>query len=366
MKKRVNYFTGEFLQADDFKTEQRYHREALREHNRNLHTWDNAGVAWGLDVTRGNVSTLNVSPGMAVDHQGRQIILTEETQIPIPNMNVGGHVYLTIEYHKECEDWREDTGYGGYTRIAEQPKFDFYNSDLPPDLIILAKIKRGIGPAEIDISERTYLETRMTALYVDQGCTIGELLTANQSCTIEGLLTAKSNCIVQGNLEVANELSVNHLLVMNDTTIRGSLRVNGIINLDSGLDVAQTIKVGGNLEVEHDAVVKGNLSVTGNLVQSSSRQLKTQITDLSNQQAYALLDGLKPVQFIYKSDPDRRTSLGFIAEEVPPCLASPNQDGIHPVEMLAVLTKVVKEQQVVSAQLTQEVKELRRELAGIK
>lgn len=43
--KRVNYFEGQLLGLDDFRAEQRYHREKRKMHNRFLHGW---GVVSGL------------------------------------------------------------------------------------------------------------------------------------------------------------------------------------------------------------------------------------------------------------------------------------------------------------------------------
>lgn len=424
-QQRLNYFKGEFLQADDFETEQLYHREALCEHNRNLHTWGEVGIAWGLEATLSG-SMVYVSPGLAVDKEGHQIILTEEAGIT----TAGGIGYLTIKYKEDGEEWREDTGYGGYTRIVENPELRFENSK-PSNQIIIATVSR----TDIDYGDRTYLETRVAALSVAQSCTIGKLLTA-QSCTISGQLTANSDCEVQGDLQVVNGLTVGNVSVTNNATIGGSLSVSGITNVGSNLEVAKTINAGENLVIKKDAAINGNLSVMGtlsrldvaenfratvraadfylgysgrrgtpgraivdaadtlwinyldwpntriwasdritlegnvfvegNLIQSSSRELKTQITDLSSREALALLDGLKPVHFVYKSDPEGRASLGFIAEEIPPSLASASREGIYPIDMLAVLTKVVKEQLVVNAQLVEEVKEIRRELAGTK
>jgi len=46
--RRVHYFTGKLLTAEDLAAEQTYHVEKARRHNRTLH---GAGVAQGLGVT---------------------------------------------------------------------------------------------------------------------------------------------------------------------------------------------------------------------------------------------------------------------------------------------------------------------------
>jgi len=47
--RRVNYFAGRLLTAEDFRAEQEYHREKSRRHNRRLH---GSGVASGLGRRR--------------------------------------------------------------------------------------------------------------------------------------------------------------------------------------------------------------------------------------------------------------------------------------------------------------------------
>ena len=71
---RNRYFYGKLLTVRDFEVEQRYHctkRELL---NRLLH---GAGVVCGLGVTASDESTLMIESGMALDYQGREIILPE-------------------------------------------------------------------------------------------------------------------------------------------------------------------------------------------------------------------------------------------------------------------------------------------------
>ena len=75
---RVNYFDRQFLRVEDFKDEQDYHVSMRRRHNISHHTW---GIVAGLEPTIVDGS-LYVSPGLAVDGFGRELIL--ETQQPLP------------------------------------------------------------------------------------------------------------------------------------------------------------------------------------------------------------------------------------------------------------------------------------------
>ena len=53
---------------------------------------------------------------------------------------------------------------------------------------------------------------------------------------------------------------------------------------------------------------------------------------------------LKPTKFNYKVDKEEEY-VGFIAEDVPELLANKDRKGLSPMDIVAVLTKVVQEQQ---------------------
>jgi hypothetical protein len=91
--------------------------------------------------------------------------------------------------------------------------------------------------------------------------------------------------------------------------------------------------------------IKNNGQVVGNFVQSSSRELKENITDFSTQEAIETLTALNPVKFNYRKDNEKEFKIGFIAEDVPDLLATDGRKGVCAVEIVAVLTKVIKDQQ---------------------
>ncbi len=99
----------------------------------------------------------------------------------------------------------------------------------------------------------------------------------------------------------------------------------------------------------------GNLSIAGTLTQGSSRTLKEQITELSSTEALETLVNLSPVKFKYKADPEKANHIGFIAEEVPDLVATPDRKGLSAMDIVGVLTKAVQEQQKTIAALTEKV-----------
>jgi hypothetical protein len=78
--KRIRYFTGKLLSAEDFKGEQEYLIARLRRHNRFLHGW---GVVAGLTVDLAHGDTVVIQPGLAIDCAGNELVLESEVGLPI-------------------------------------------------------------------------------------------------------------------------------------------------------------------------------------------------------------------------------------------------------------------------------------------
>lgn len=90
---------------------------------------------------------------------------------------------------------------------------------------------------------------------------------------------------------------------------------------------------------------------------ASSREYKKEIKDLTTDEAVDTLKGLNPVKFSYRLGSDER-HVGFIAEDVPTLVASKDRKGMSPMDVVAVLTKVVQEQQRTIAALSSKVSDL--------
>jgi hypothetical protein len=96
------------------------------------------------------------------------------------------------------------------------------------------------------------------------------------------------------------------------------------------------------------------VSAGGVWTNASSRAYKQDIKSLTNDEAMAALRGLEPVQFTYRTDPKER-HVGFIAEDVPELLASADRKGMSAMDVVAVLTKVVQDQQKTIYELSRKV-----------
>jgi hypothetical protein len=110
--------------------------------------------------------------------------------------------------------------------------------------------------------------------------------------------------------------------------------------------------------------VEGNLQVTGTFSQASSIALKENVAALSGQEAMATLQGLNAVKYNYKADSQKEQRIGFIAEEVPDLVANSERDRLSPMDLIAVLTKAVQEQQRTITELASEMNTLKQQSGG--
>ncbi|NOG46871.1 MAG: tail fiber domain-containing protein [Calditrichaeota bacterium] len=77
---------------------------------------------------------------------------------------------------------------------------------------------------------------------------------------------------------------------------------------------------------------------------ASSREYKENISNLSSEEALSALADLNPVKYNYKTQNDEEY-IGFIAEDVPNLVATQDRKSLSPMDIVAVLTKVVQQQQ---------------------
>ena len=100
-------------------------------------------------------------------------------------------------------------------------------------------------------------------------------------------------------------------------------------------------------------------TIGGVWTDASSRELKENIQSLGTEEAFNTLKNLNPVKYNYKADKAEK-HVGFIAEDVPELVAATDRKGMSPMDVVAVLTKVVQEQQDTIAELKKEINELKK------
>ncbi|GAA2745286.1 hypothetical protein GCM10009868_26160 [Terrabacter aerolatus] len=157
-RRRVNYFEGRLLSADDFRDEQQAGRERSWLHNRMLH---GSGVVEGLDVSvDGDVVV--VSPGMAIDAVGREIVLTERAGVDGSAVTPDSHgrVHLAVAWDEVPDD--EVVGPDGPVpgHYVERPRLALFESGAGgPDSagVVLARVHRAGAVLVADGSVRRHV-----------------------------------------------------------------------------------------------------------------------------------------------------------------------------------------------------------------
>ena len=102
---------------------------------------------------------------------------------------------------------------------------------------------------------------------------------------------------------------------------------------------------------DNDIVTTGTISSGGGAytsggawIEASSRDYKENIVELGQSESIRALESLNPVRYKYKNKKDEEF-LGFIAEDVPDLVAMNGRRGMRAMDIVAVLTKVVQDQQ---------------------
>jgi hypothetical protein len=99
-------------------------------------------------------------------------------------------------------------------------------------------------------------------------------------------------------------------------------------------------------------------------IDASSREYKDNIQTLGAEVAIDALKNLNPVTFTYKTMPEQN-HVGFVAEEVPEIVAMRDRKGLSALDIVAVLTKVVQEQQNSLKELQGKNEKLERRLLAL-
>ncbi len=191
-------------------------------------------------------------------------------------------------------------------------------------------------------------ENNQNKLDVAGAVAIGEQYAGSQAAPTDGLL-------VEGNVWIGSQAPEQPEEVKNAKLyLKGDLCVDGE-------------EVGG--EIREGRIFAKNINARNfrgtNFTQISSNALKEEITDLHSQEVTEILKALNPVKFIYKEDEAQIPHAGFIAEDTPDLLTSSDKQEIKVFDMVAVLTKAVKDQQKVTNKLVNVVKIQQNLISGL-
>ena len=133
----------------------------------------------------------------------------------------------------------------------------------------------------------------------------------------------------------------------------------GNVGIGTTAEPAEGVKLEVNGEVR-----ASNITASG-VAQTSSREYKENIEELQLKTALDLLKKLNPVTFDYKNNYVKRHNIGFIAEEVPEIFTTSDSKAISIMDIVAVLTAVVKKQQTETAAMKKQLNTLQKQVAEL-
>src|SRR6185503_6782296 len=231
--KRPLYFTGQLLVQGDFQDEQGYHVRLRRLHNSLLHT---AGVMTGLDVAKkAGTKILTVQPGVAIDGEGREIVVDVTAKTPELDLNQRplGPGFLIIKWVEVDTDPYTGTGPANTpTRKTVRPELDWVAS-VPDGADKLASGNNLANDVTFDSSIRS-----RAASVTDPA---GTLVTRTLKLSIPNSPEAQWPSL---SASAANTVSLAGSL-----SVTGALSVTGGASVSGALSVAATANVTGNASV---------------------------------------------------------------------------------------------------------------------
>ena len=239
--KRPNYFTSQFLIESDFNDEQKYHKEMRYRHHQSFHTW---GVVKGLSVTKTGNNQVSIAAGMAVDNEGREIILVPTDPAPQPLVLSGaGDVYITIEYQEVRDESDKDKTSGivdQYRRITERPLIKSVGAQPPNDgkVILLAKVEKLADGnfGEPDNNVRTFASAKIA----DGAITSAKIADGQISSSKIADAAITSSKIADGAIGTreigSNSVTIDKL----EPSIRPIASINGVSNPAGNVELVAT------------------------------------------------------------------------------------------------------------------------------
>ncbi|NEP18941.1 MAG: hypothetical protein F6J97_18915 [Leptolyngbya sp. SIO4C1] len=178
----------------------------------------------------------------------------------------------------------------------------------------------------------TAAETVQAQTFFGSGAELTGIVKAQGSSSIKGSLTVDGR-IAANDFQGSGALLSDIVKTQGDATITGDLTVTGAV-------MASTVNVGNMLQTPY---VEADRIRVENLENDSSAALKHNITDFTSQEAFELLKAMSPVKYSFSSDESQKPHIGFISENMPDLVTSVDKRAIHSLEVIAILTQIVKE-----------------------
>ncbi|AOY82540.2 hypothetical protein BJP36_24120 [Moorena producens JHB] len=300
--KRVRYFDGEFLKDQDFIDEQKYHIDRQRRLDQFLRV---SGVCDGLTLET-STNQVIVTPGTALDSQGRQIILSTNS----PPIDLSSYrdqqVYLVISYQEEQSDHSTEGGLGssGARRWHEKPNIQVAAlGNVPEDSVVLAKLAiNRSGVVTPDFTVRQYSGVRLPSGNLSNGEITGPILRSDGNSTsslviLDGDLSVSG----KGNSSFAGSLGIGITEPNKKLHVeRGELRVRASHNnkdADIGTFYANNLSQGIGIGYNRIEAIGNNTNQDINIIPKGSGQVIVNPGKLTVSAGQIQLDGAQQIVF---------------------------------------------------------------------
>lgn len=165
-------------------------------------------------------------------------------------------------------------------------------------------------------------------------------LELNNATSTDGLFIPR----IQGRSGSSNAALINDGLITNDTGTNPVIVYNAAKTAGGAVVNRPLVVYRNNNAALVTFAANGNITAT-NFITASSRSLKDKIVNLDSARASDALRQLTPVEYVYKDDPTSDLRVGFIAEDVPEIIAEPERKSVPVMDVVALVTRVVKDQQ---------------------
>ena len=119
------------------------------------------------------------------------------------------------------------------------------------------------------------------------------------------------------------------------------------------------------IKLDIEGVIQASNITAAGVAQTSSAVYKENIEELPVKTALELLKKLNPVTFDYKNNSLKKHNIGFIAEDVPGIFTTSDSQAISIMDIVAVLTSVVKKQQTEMTAVKKQLNTLQKQVAQL-
>lgn len=272
--KRLHYYDQQFLRSADFTADQNYHISMRRLHNQVLHTW---GVAQGLALALAGTA-VTVAPGVAVDSQGREMVVGAAINLDLSTMAVNTTQYVTIAYGEQTSDHSTESGGAGDTRWTEQPNVSLVAA-LPADpslTLVLGQITKAQDSSfSLNTSGRI-----PAAAITPPDITATSLALRNSAVQTQWprfTSAAANQAALNGNLAVTGDVGGNNVVAVANLSaaaanVTGTVTCDHLVQNNPAADLAvkNSVKVGSPAVFGSAGSISASGDISGNNVTAAN------------------------------------------------------------------------------------------------